>query len=366
MSTITNPLQLFKSWCDQNQKYKGYAENIERWAAKKSNKDGWLVGLLPAVDRKLMNKVQDILIADALAEKYKHYKKAERKYLNNKNRINASKKGNTADNLVSHLHKYFLFIAEQLNGSQATPLSNAQEKKIKERVDSFIMVKDNKELLTKIKSSLETQNRVYPNMRQGNYMSFPISLINKILGGRKNLKDWENRIIEKLKVFIDTNEKHSVGLGNIIDMSITPYKNVMVRVRDKKGKEHTYTVKTRADDNSPLKTMKVATFADISIGHMPPISEVIQKLLSTNPNALPGLQELTDIIVKYCNSKSLSIDAVTLKKEYQNIYKECNSSWTDDLKEKITEDMKEIDSRSEYELQDRSENSSMGGINRKP
>lgn len=359
---LSGNLLCFKKWCGSNGVYKGYAENLHRWAQKVSNKDGFLIDILPEVyswDPQKEMQLEDVLIADALNEKYSHYKMLGKKNISSKKSKAESKKGNTADNLVSHLNKYFEFVKE--NSCPNTQLTQEDKDRINDKIKAFkkATIKDSKEFLYKIKNSIKTQNRVYPGMRVGSnpIMTFPISLIIKILN-KSQKKEWVDRIAKKIDVYAGAGNK-KYKIEDIVSVTITPWKKVTIETSNNRN----VILKSRRDENAPFKNLKASVFDDISIGHMPPLSEIMQELVKKGK--LPILEDLTDKICSYFNNHSLKLDQVSLKKNYAMVYKKYVNSWTDEYRDKLYEELALIEAKEEYELQGRSDNISMGGINRK-
>ncbi|MBQ3929757.1 MAG: hypothetical protein II708_02280 [Paludibacteraceae bacterium] len=357
-------LQDFRGWCGNINKYQGYANSLGNWADKKSNPYGCLVECLPDIYTtypEKAKKIFDILMSEALREKYQLQNTEKKSYGSKKRKNIASKKRNTADNIIAHLNKYWFWIKKVHGNSMQTGFimqNNGQIDKIISDFDNKT-IKEQKKLIGKLKGSLETQNRVYKGMpNNGDLFIFPIGLIEKILGGRKGLGDWLNDIINKINVYVN---RKTIGVDQIKSIQIIPYKKVVVKTND--GKE--YILYGRKDADSPFKPMKPSKIDDISIGHMPPISEVIEGLLKNDPDALPALQELTKKIKDWFENKRLDLNQDSLKKNTAKIYDDIKHSLDDDFSERLKADLNEIEGKSSYELQDRSENISMGGINRK-
>lgn len=363
---LSETLKDFKDWCNGN--FIGYAENLYRWSKTFSN--GRLIDLLLKVrktDIDLYEKVKAVFMSKALEEKYKHYNQTNNKSGSRKSRIKAGKRANTSDNLVSHLNKFFEYIESDAHILSSHGLSNSDRVYIDSCIGKYEKktFKSKGDFIAKLRSSLESQDRVYNNMAQkgsdSTIMTFPITLIREIVGGRSGLKVWEDEIIFKeLKIYTNEGEK---SVGDIVDVTIIPYKKSIITINVGNNKTKRCTLLSRKDENATAKTLKAGEFGDISIGHMPPLSEVIRDLVKNQDNPLPGIKALTDIIITYCNETGQDLGQDILRKQSKQIYSqhvaECNA-----LKKQLLEDLKTIHNKEEYELQSTRENIQMGGSNR--
>ena len=305
-------------------------------------------------------------MSDFLISKYGYYHSSNLKSRSKKQKNVAAKKGNTADNLIPHFNKFWEYITNMAHNTGTVVVNNQTIERITQRIEEFKndTEKDQKAFVRKLRNSLESQDRVYKDVicPSGNKrtIAFPITLIKTILGGRLGLKEWEDSILGKLKIMID-NKGNYLKIEDIESVRIIPKKKTIIKNRNNKKD---YTLRSRADINSAPKKLQAGDFSDISIGHMPALSDVIRDLESNQLNPLPGIERLTQIIEQYCNTNGKTLAAELLRKEYKKIYS-ANSSSCSSLAKQLIDDLKLLDSKEEYELQSKVENIIMGGSNRK-
>ena len=353
-------LSAFKSWCDRQGKYSGYADSLNVWCSRSSLRAQMINDLLNIYSWNVQ-KGEDImkaLVGIARQTKYKAYSSASKSYGSKKSKLSASKKANTADNVISHLNKYFEYIKQ--SHTLIASLSPSQRTVVEEFISKYLPVKNQHEFSNKLRSSLETQDRFFQNGKtvKGYIASFPITLIRKILGGRNGIKAWEQNIIDKTEIHTSFNGLYHID--DIVSVRIEPW-NVILRLKTKKGKTVERKLQSRKDVSSPFKPFRAFEFRHITIGHMPPISQVYIDLMK-NGLSLPAIAELSDLIGQYFTSNKIAIDAKNLKKEADAIVKLYASNWTVKFKQQLLDDLYLIDKNQSYELQQGDQNSSMGGV----
>ena len=366
-----NPI--FKDWLIQKGKQKEtaavYSSTVYKWSERlpKELKPGF--DNLPSIfsgDEVLGNDVSTALIA-AVHEKKYACQKGSKSAQSKKKRVIAAKAGNTADNIVTFVNQYIKYSKEiSKNISEVIEENSTLRKYIKDRKEK--LTKNSQRLKIKMLSSLTTQDRAYKDIERWDgkkYITFPICLISKILHDKNGFKDWKKEVYESIKVFIGPDkEKDYCMISTIESMRIEPYKRVIIV---KTGSQKEYSLRTREDEKSKLHILKVAEFADISIGHMPPISEVFVDLEKCQNTSLPAIEELSDVIHKYFDKYNIEFNSINVGNatNMKNVLDSCPGLRCEDFQSKLLKDLNTIHKSEKYELQGRSENSSMGGINRK-
>lgn len=358
----------FETWLRQKGKAEStaadYCKRVFSWANNLESLMKFAFFNLNAIyanDQELGESVSSWLIALVHKNKYAYYKEAQ-KGTSKKKRQKAAKAGNTTDNMVTFVNQYIKFCKESIVACNLLDFDRKEELSVYVKKWRAQLTKNPQEIKRKIITSLTSQDRAYRSIKRWDgkkELAFPITLISKILSRNRAYQQWKDNVFNEIKVYTNRNSE-PIPIANVKSMTIEPYKRIVVEVSNKK-----YYLKTRKDTDSPLKILKVAEFGEISIGHMPPISEVLMNLETDRCTSLPAIEKLSDIISSYF--KQNNIDFV--QKNVQNgqlmkaIYKD--TVWDDEFKELLLADMAKIHSREKYELQGKAENSSMGGINRK-
>lgn len=359
----------FREWLINKGKAESTADDYHRrvfaWADKLEDSIKFAFLNLRAIfgsNQKMGESISAMLIAKVHEKKYAYYKEAK-SGTSKKKRQKAAKSGNTTDNMVAFVNQYIKYCKEC---GKSVSLDYDKMKTLTSMVCQWQskLTKNKRDIKTKIISSLISQDRAYTSIERWDrkkILAFPITLINKIMSDNEGYNQWKENVYESVLVYTSKNST-GIPISYVKSMRIEPYKRVLVEVGEKE-----YYLKTRKDTDTPFKILKVAKFADISIGHMPPISQVLSELEAEELKSLPAIERLSDLINEYFTQNNIAFvkGNVGNTQLMDAIYRSNENVWNDEFKHLLLNDLENIHNSEKYELQGTSENSSMGGINRK-